>query len=189
MPSFGFQKLAFALVVPFVIPFRSPNLCVVEDCENPSQRSIRGDWLRPGGSARTFQSLFPYTLLSSRTLLRCENLLYAAVASKSYDSHSERVSCVSNPLVLLDAPTLTGIVVELLDLMTAWIIILWRLTATYMRAKHIRAEMLNSNKSRDNRHECCAKACECEGDERAFPCLSVHRVFHSQGAPPISRGQ
>ena len=29
--------------------------------------------------------------------------------------------------------------------MTAWFVILWRLAATYVRAKHIRAEMLNSN--------------------------------------------
>ena len=65
--------------------------------------------------------------------------------SKSHDSPPGCVSCVSNSLILLDAPTLTGIVVELLDLMTAWIVILWRLAATYVRAKHIRAEMLNSN--------------------------------------------
>ena len=33
----------------------------------------------------------------------------------------------------------------MLDLMTAWIVILWRFAATYTYAKHIRAEMLNSN--------------------------------------------
>ena len=30
--------------------------------------------------------------------------------------------------------------------MTAWIVILWRFAATYVRAKHNRAEMLNSNR-------------------------------------------
>ena len=34
---------------------------------------------------------------------------------------------------------------DLLDLITAWIVILWRFAATYMRAKHNRAEMPNSN--------------------------------------------
>ena len=29
--------------------------------------------------------------------------------------------------------------------MTAWIVILWRFAVTYVRAKHIRAELLNSN--------------------------------------------
>ena len=33
----------------------------------------------------------------------------------------------------------------MLELMTAWIVILWRFAATYVRAKHDRAEMPNSN--------------------------------------------
>ena len=33
----------------------------------------------------------------------------------------------------------------MLELMTAWIVILWRFAATYAPAKHNRAEMLNSN--------------------------------------------
>ena len=37
----------------------------------------------------------------------------------------------------------------ILDLMTAWFVILWRFAATYVRAKHIRAEMLNSNNIAD----------------------------------------
>ena len=36
---------------------------------------------------------------------------------------------------------------DLIKLMTAWFVILWRFAATYVRAKHIRAEMLNSNSS------------------------------------------
>ena len=34
---------------------------------------------------------------------------------------------------------------NMLELMTAWIVILWRFAATYVRAKYNRAEMLNSN--------------------------------------------
>ena len=39
----------------------------------------------------------------------------------------------------------------LLDLMTAWFVILRRFAATYVRAKHIRAETVNSNT-----HETCS---------------------------------
>ena len=46
-------------------------------------------------------------------------------------------------IVLISEPLL---VMTVLELMTAWIVILWRFVATYVRAKHNRAEMPNSNR-------------------------------------------